>query len=156
MELCDQEPLNSMVTDSSELRLQFRLPGAIHILLLILLGTVMIGCGGGAKKRNMIVYYETLEGKIMQIPLADRLLVKTENGTTRVVVINQDTEIKKDSDDAKFKDLKENEPVKIKGNTDPENNTFIAGSIDMGGDKVRPGGGLLNPSSNPAGGSTGH
>jgi len=115
---------------------------------------VFSGCGGSSKKRNPINYYESLEGKIIQIPLADRLLVKTDAGVTRVVVLNEDTEIKKDGDDAKFKDLKENDTIKIKGNTDPENNVFIAGSIESG-EKVRPGN-SISPGSIPTGGGFGH
>jgi hypothetical protein len=112
----------------------------------------LVACGGAPKKRSNIIYYEDVEGKIVKIPLADRMIIKTDLGETRVVVVTEDTEFKRDGDDCKFKDYKENDPVKIKGNTDPENNVFMAGTIESG-DRVKPGqgtpGSTLN--NNPAG-----
>ena len=120
-------------------------------VMILGLALILAGCGGTPKKKSNIIYYDSLEGKIVNIPLADRMIIKTELGETRVVVVSEDTEFKRDGDDAKFRDYKENDPVKIKGNTDPENNVFIAGSIESG-DKIKPGQGTPGSvgNSNPA------
>ncbi len=100
--------------------------------LVLAAALALAGCASTPKKKSNIIAYEDMEGTIYQIPQADKFLIKTGLGNVVVVEVTDDTEFKKDGDDSKFKEFKENDSVKIHGNTDPENHVFVAVSVETG------------------------